>query len=63
MFHTHFISSKVIYKYKCNICNGVYIEETKYHLFISQYDYEGKSVLSDKLLKYDERHATVIRKH
>ena len=63
MFHTHFISSKVIYKYKCNICNGIYIEETKYHLFISQYDYEGKSVLSDKLLKYDERHATVIRKH
>ena len=29
-----YMNSNVIYKYKCNICNDVYIIETKRHLLV-----------------------------
>ena len=58
-----YMNSKVIYKYKCNICNDVYIGETKRHLLVRQYEHIGKSILTEKPLKYNEKDATAIRKH
>ena len=58
-----YMNSKVIYKYKCNICNDVYIGETKRHILVRQYEHIGKSILTEKPLKYNEKDATAIRKH
>ena len=55
-----FMNSKVIYKYKCNICQDVYIGETKLHLLVRQYEYLGRSILTEKPLKYNEKNATAI---
>ena len=57
------MNSKVIYKFKCNICNDVYIGETKHHFFVREYEYHGKSILTEKNLKYTKKDATAIRKH
>ena len=57
------INSKVLYKFKCNTCNSVYIGKTKRHLLVRQYEHLGLSVLTNKALKYTEKDATVIRKH
>ena len=57
------MNSKVIYKYKCNICNDVYIGETKRHLLVRQYEHIGKLILTEKPLKYNEKDATAIRKY
>ena len=54
-----FMNSKLIYKFKCNICNGVYVDETKLHLLVRQYRHLGKSIVTEKPSKY----ATAIRKH
>ena len=56
------MNSNVINKYKCNICNDGYISETKCHLLVCQYGHLGKSILSEKRLKYNED-ATAVRKH
>ena len=56
-----YINAKVIYKFKCNICNDVYISETKRHFL--EYEHLGKSILTEKNLKYTEKDATAIRKH
>ena len=58
-----YINSKVIYKFKCNICNDVYIGETKRHFLFREYEHLGKSILTEKNLKYTEKDATAIRKH
>ena len=58
-----YMNSKVIYKYKCNICNDVYIGETKRHILVRQYEHIGKSILTEKPLEYNEKDATAIRKH
>ena len=51
-----YMNSKVIYKFKCNICNGVYIGETKRHFLAREYEYLGKSILTEKEFKiYRER--------
>ena len=57
------INSKVLYKFKCNTCNSVYIGKTKRHLLVRQYEHLGLSVLTNKALKYTEKDPTVIRKH
>ena len=57
------MNSKVIYKFKCNICNDVCIGETKRHFLVREYEHLGKSILTDKSLKYTEKDATAIRKH
>ena len=57
-----YINSKVLYKYKCDICNNVYIGKTKRHLIVRQYE-QGKSIATDKPLRYSDKDATVIRKH
>ena len=57
------MNSKVIYKFKCNICNDVCIGETKLHFLVREYEHLGKSILMDKSLKYTEKNATAIRKH
>ena len=57
------MNSKVIYKYKCNICNDVYIGETKRHLLVREFEHLGKSILTNKPMKYNEESATAIRKH
>ena len=49
-----YMNSNVIYKYKCNICNDVYIGETE-HL--------GRSILTEKPLKYNEKDATAVREN
>ena len=58
-----YINSKVIYKFKCNICNDVYISETKRHLRVREYEHLGRSILTEKNLNNTEKDATVIRKH
>ena len=58
-----YMNSNVIYKYKCNICNDVYIGETKRHLLVRQYEHLGRSILTEKPLKYNEKDATAVRKH
>ena len=58
-----YMNSKVIYKFKCNICNDVYIGETKRHFLVREYEHLGKSILTEKNLKYTEKDATAIRKH
>ena len=57
------MNSKVIYKFKCNICIGVYIGETKRYFLVREYEHLGKSILTEKSLKYTEKDATAIRKH
>ena len=57
------MNSKVIYEFKCNICNDVYIGETKHHFLVREYEHLGKSILTEKNLKYTEKDATAIRKH
>ena len=50
-------------KYKCNICNDVYIGETTRHLLVRQYEHLGRSILTEKPLKYNEKDATAVRRH
>ena len=57
------MNSNVIYEYKCNICSDVYINETKRHLLVCQYEHLGRSILTEKPLKYNEKDATGARKH
>ena len=57
------INSKVLYKYKCDICNNVYIGKTKRHFIVRQYEHLGKSIVTDKPLRYSDKDATAIRKH
>ena len=57
------INSKVLYKFKYNTCNSVYIGKTKRHLLVRQYEHLGLSILTNQALKYTEKDATVIRKH
>ena len=57
------MNSKVIYKYTCNICNGVYIDETKRHLLVHQHGHLGISILTEKAIVNNEKDATAVRKH
>ena len=57
------IKSKVLYKYKCDICNNVYISKTKRHLIVREYEHLGKSIATDKPLRYGDKDATTVRKH
>ena len=57
------MNSNVIYEYKCNICSDVYINETKRHLLVCQYEHLGRSILTEKPLKYNEKDAAAVRKH
>ena len=56
-----YINSKVLYKYKCDICNNVYIGKTKRHLIVRQYEHLGKLIATDKPLRYSDKDATAIR--
>ena len=58
-----YMNSNVIYKYKCNICNNVYIIETKRHLLDHEYEHLGRSIPTGKPLKYQEKGATAVKKH
>ena len=58
-----FMNSKVVYKFQCNICNDVYVGETKSHLLVRQYEDLGKLVLTEKPSKYNDKDATAIREH
>ena len=60
---SHFINSNVICIYLYNTSNDVYIGETKNHLLAPYYDHMGKSILTDKLPKYNGRNAASIKKH
>ena len=57
------INSKVLYKFKCDICNNVYIGKAKRHLIVRQYEHMGKSIATDKPLSYSDKDATAIRNH
>ena len=48
---------------KCSVCNDVYIAETRRHLLVWQYEHLGRSILTEKPLKYNEKDATAVRKH
>ena len=58
-----FMNSKLIYKFKCNICNDVYVGETKRHLLVRQCKHLGKSIVTEKPSKYNKKYATAIKKH
>ena len=58
-----FMNSKVVYKFKSNTCNDVYVGESKRHLLVRQYEHLGKSILTEKPSKYNDKDATAIRKH
>ena len=57
------MNSKVVYKFQCNICNDVYVGETKRRLLVRQYEDLGKLVLTEKPSKYNDKDATAIREH
>ena len=57
------INSKVLYKFKCNTCNSVFISKTKRHLLVRQYEHLALSLQTEKAIKYTEKDATTIRKH
>ena len=52
----------MLYKFKCDTCNSVYIGKTKWHLLVRQYEHLGLSVLTEKALKHIEKDATETRK-
>ena len=58
-----YMNSKVIYEFKCNIFNVVYIRETNHHFVVREYERLGKSIFTEKNLKYTRKDATAIRKH
>ena len=53
----------MLYKYKYDICNNVYIGKTKRHLMVRQYEHLGKSIATGKSLRYSDKDATAIGKH
>ena len=57
------MNSKEVHKFKCNICNDVYVGETKRHLLVRQCEHLGKSILTEKQSKYNEKDAAAIRKY
>ena len=57
-----YMNSNVIYEYKCNICNDVYIGETKRHLLVRQYEHLSRSILTEKPIKCNGKDATAVRK-
>ena len=57
------MNTNVIYKYKCNIYNYVYISKTKGQLLVCQYKHLGRSIQNEKSLKYSEKDATTFRNH
>ena len=57
------MNSKVLYKFKWDTCNSVYICKTKRHLLVGQYEHLGLSVFTEKPLKYRKKDATAIKKH
>ena len=57
------LNSKAIYKFTCNTCNSVYLGKTKRHYLVRQYEHLGKSIFTDKDLRYSDKDATAIRKH
>ena len=40
-----------------------YVGKTKLHLIVRQYKHLGKSISTEKLLKYSDNDVTAIRKH
>ena len=58
-----YLNSKLLYKFTCNTCNSVYLGKTKRHLLVRQYEHLGKSIFTNKDLKYTEKDATAVRKH
>ena len=58
-----YLNSKVIHKFNWNICNDVYIGETRRRFLAREYEHLGNQYLPKKNLKYTEKDATAIRKH
>ena len=57
------MNSKVIYKFMCDICNDIYIRETKRHFLVRKYQHLWKSILTEENIKHAKKDATAIRKH
>ena len=57
------MNSKVVYRFKYNICNDVFVGKTKHHLLVRQYEHLRKSILTEKPSKYNYKDPTAIRKH
>jgi len=57
------LNSLVIYKFTCGTYNSAYIEKTKRHFLVRQYEHLGLSVFTEKSLKYNVKDATSVRKH
>ena len=49
------MNSKVVYKFKCNICNDVCVGKQNVNL--------GKPILTGKPSKYNDKGTTATRKH
>ena len=57
------ISSLVLYKYTCDVCNASYIGKTKRHLKVRLCEHLGISNKTGKALKYNPNNATVVKQH
>ena len=57
------LSSMLLYKFRCNTCNSVYIGKTKRHYLVRQFEHLGLSVFTNKALRYSDKDITAIRKH
>ena len=57
-----YMNSNAIYKHKYNICNDICIGEIKCHLFVRQYEHLGRSILTEKPIKYNEKDAAAVGK-
>ena len=60
---TKCLNSMLLYKFTCNICNGVYIGKTKRHYLVRQFEHLGLSVFTSKALTYSDIDATTKRKY
>ena len=58
-----YVNSNFIYKYKCSICNDVYISKRLRRLLVRQHEHLGRSILTEKPLQYNEKESAAFRKH
>lgn len=57
------MDSLLLYQFTCDVCNSIYIGETKRHFLVRSLEHLGISLLTGKPLKYNEKNATAVEKH
>ena len=57
------MDSHLLYQYTCDMCNHVYLGETRRHYQVRVFDHLGISIKTDNGLAYNVKSATAVRKH